>query len=237
MARSFEGADAIYTMIPPKMDVEDWPVFTSYVADNYVLAIQKAGVRKIVHLSSMGAHIPEGAGPVSDHYKVEQKLNALRDVDVSILRPGSFYTNFLRNIGMIKTMGIIGSNYDDLVLPLVAPRDIAAAAQEELRARWVEGTRVRYVVSDERSTAEIAQVLGKAIGKPELPWIRFKDEDALDGMLRVGMSRSVAENLVQMGRVMDRGDARADFDKHRPVFGPTKLEEFAREFAEVYRRN
>ena len=72
---------------------------------------------------------------------------------------------------MIKGANIIGGNYGDAnaKMILVHPKDIAAAAAEALQDLNFTGHSVRYVVSDERTTGEVAKVLGTAIGKPDVP--------------------------------------------------------------------
>lgn len=202
--------------------------------DNYVRAIKAAGIKKVVNLSAIGAHLPQGGGLISLYYHVEQELNKLADAAVVHLRPGSFYFNFFGNIEMIKQMGVIGNNYTAGVLPLTHPLDISTAAFEEISALDFQGKRVRYVVSDELSTDEIAKVLGEDIGKPDLPWVKFRDEDVLNGMLQAGLTPDVAKNLVEMGNGVDSGIALTDYNQHKPVLSPRKFKEFAKEFAAAY---
>ena len=109
----FAGADAIYTMVPPNLSSGNWKKYITGIGENYASAIQASGVKNIVNLSSMGAHMPDGCGPVSGLFFVEKALNDLVGVNVKHLRPGFFYPNFLGNIGMIKHMGIIGANYGE----------------------------------------------------------------------------------------------------------------------------
>ena len=234
LTKAFAGADGVYTMIPPNMVVPSWKDFIYRVGDSYVTAIRAAGVKKVVNLSSIGAHMAQGGGLLSLYYHVEQNLNKIPGIHVVHLRPGSFYTNFLGNIGMIKHLGVIGNNYADRVLPLAHPDDIAAVAFAELSARNFSNNNVRYVVSDERRTDDIAKVLGTAIGKPDLKWVGFKDEDVLNGMLQAGLSRDVAENLVKMGQAVASGEAGADYLQHKPAPGSVKLEDFAKQFALAY---
>jgi uncharacterized protein YbjT (DUF2867 family) len=234
LTKTFTGADAVYTMVPPKWDAKDWKEEIHSIGKNYAAAIKAAGIKKVVNLSSAGAHMPKGCGPVSGLHFVEQELNALDGVDVLHLRPAYFYYNLLGNIGMIKHMGIIGGNYGDVTIPMVHPRDIAAVAAEELLKLDFKGKSIRYIAGDEPNTNEIAKVLGEAIGKPDLQWVKFKDEDALNGMLQAGLSQEVAENYVEMGTAVASGEMSADYNKHKPALSPTKLKDFAKEFAAAY---
>lgn len=234
LTKTFEGADAVYTMVPPKWDAKDWKAYIHSIGKNYAAAIKAAGVKKVVNLSSIGAHMPKGCGPVSGLYYVEQELNALEGVDVRHLRPAYFYYNLLGNIGMIKHMGIIGGNYGDITLPMVHPNDIAAVAAEELLKLDFKGKSIRYIAGDECNTNEIAKVLGNAIGKPDLQWVKFKDEDALNGILQAGLAQDIAENYVEMGTAMASGEMAVDYYKHKPALSPIKLKDFAKEFAAAY---
>jgi uncharacterized protein YbjT (DUF2867 family) len=233
LTKTFSGADAAYIMVPPKWDAADWKGYIAQIGQNYAAAIKASSIKKVVTLSSVGAHLPEGCGPVSGIYFVEKALNELNGIDVLHLRPGFFFSNFYGNISMIKHAGIIGANYGtDSKLILSSTNDIATAAAEELLSLSFVGKNVRYLASDEVSTNEVAQILGTAIDKPELPWIDFKDEDAEGGMIGAGLPNEVAKNYTEMGRAMREGKMAEDFHKHRPkTFGTTKLTDFAMEFA------
>ena len=236
LTNTFSGADAVYTMVPPNFGSDNWKEYIAGIGENYAAAIKASGVKNVVNLSSIGAHMADGCGPVSGLFFVEKALNALPDVNVKHLRPGFFYPNFLANMGMIKHMGIMGGNYGEgTKLVLVHPDDIAEAAAEELLGLSFSGKSVRYITSDEKTTGEVAAILGKAIGKPELPWINFKDEDTVAGMIRGGLSQEIAENYAEMGAAMRSGEMASDYTLHRPsVFGKTKLEAFAPVFAAIY---
>jgi len=236
LTNTFSGADAVYTMVPPTFSASNWKQYIATIGKNYAKAISDAGVKNVVNLSSMGAHMPEGCGPVSGLYYVEQALNALEGVNVKHLRPGFFYYNFFANLGMIKHMGIIGGNYGDgAKLVLANPADIADVAADELLSLSFTDKSVRYIASDEKTTDEIASILGKAIGKPELKWINFTDEDTVGGMLQNGLPLDVAKNYAEMGAAMRSGEMAAEYNSSRSAtFGKTNLEAFAPVFAAAY---
>ena len=178
-----------------------------------------------------------GCGPVSGLYRVEQEFNKLEGVNVRHLRPGYFYINFFGNIGMIQHLNILGSNYGERTLMVLShPDDIAAAAAEELLDLSFRGHSVRYLVSDERPAGDIAKVLGAAIGKPDLPWVEFTDEQAFQGMAQAGLPEPMAQKFEEMGAAIRTGKMWEDYLGHKPSsFGKIKLEDFATAFAQVYR--
>ncbi len=237
LSKTFTGADAVYTMVPPIYTITNWKAYIAGIGQNYADAIKTAGVKYVVNLSSIGAHLADGVGPVSGLYGVEQALNGLTGANIKHLRPAYFFNNLLANISMIKQLGIIGANFSvpEGKFPIVAPADIAAAASEELLALDFTGHSVRYVTSDEVSTAKIASVLGTAIGKPDLAWVQFTDEDALNGMTGAGLPPEIAKNYAEMNRAMHTGIMAEDYFKHRPKnLGKIKLEDFAKQFATSY---
>lgn len=236
LTQTFTGADAIYTMVPPNMSVSDLKGYIGQIGANYAEAIKASGVKYVVNLSSIGAHMEDGAGPVSGLHRVEQTLNTLTDVAIKHLRPGSFFTNFYGNVPMIKGMNILGGNYGpaNTKLVLAAPVDIAEAAAEELQNLAFSGHSLRYIASDERTAGDVAKVLGSAVGKPELPWIEFSDADNLGGMKGAGLPEEVAKNYTEMGASIRSGAMQEDYWKNKPTLSKTKLEDFAKDFAGAY---
>jgi uncharacterized protein YbjT (DUF2867 family) len=150
------------------------------------------------------------------------------------VRPGGFYNNLLRFVNIIKTQGMIMSNYgaDDIV-PWVSPIDIATAVAEELN-RPFTGRKVRYVVSEELSCTKVACILGTAIGKPDLKWIVIPDAQMLSDLIAAGFNPQLAAGFVEMNASTHSGQLFEDYDHNRPALGKVKMADFAKEFASVY---
>ena len=239
LEKAFAGADAVYTMVPPNFAVKDWKAYIAQIGKNYAGALQANNIKYVVNLSSLGAHMSEGAGPVSGLHGAEEALNELKDVNILHLRPAYFYYNFFNQAAMIRQMNIIGSNFGgENKLVLVDPADIAEVAADALLKLDFKGHEVRYIASDERTVNEIAKVLGTAVGKPDLQWTTFSDEQALGGMLQAGLPREIAKNFAEMGHALQTGEMASDYWEHRPrQLQKTKLEDFAKQFAEVYSQN
>ena len=135
------------------------------VAENYAEALQDSNVKYVVNLSSVGADVGKGVGPVDGLHYFEKLLNAIPRLNIRHLRPSYFYSNFLAQIGMIKQGGIMGGNFGEgEKIFLTHTSDIAVAASEELLNLKFSGNSVRYIISDERSGNEIAQAIGNTIG-------------------------------------------------------------------------
>ncbi|MCW3117484.1 MAG: NAD-dependent dehydratase [Chitinophagaceae bacterium] len=240
LTETFDSANAVYTMVPPNLAAADLKSWIGQTGAGYADAIKKAGVKYVVNLSSIGAHLPDGAGPVSGLYRAEQALNALKDVNIKHLRPSYFFNNFLGNTGMVKQLNILGGNFggENFKMALADTNDIAETAVEELLKLNFTGHSIRYIASDERNINEVAKIIGAAIGKPELPWIVFSNEQAYEGMVQAGLPQEIAKNYAEMGNALHTGAMTEDYWKNHPSkFGKIKVEDFAKTFAAVYHAN
>ena len=266
LADTFTGAAAVYTMMPPfKFEQDpnlDARAEARRLAANYAEAVQQSGVKKVVHLSSIGAHTDKGNGLLAFHYYAEKVLNRLpADVAITFMRPVGFYYNlyqfmdiikgqgFLKGfIGKIMTLrfygftgllqgknGLIISNYGgDDKMPWVSPIDIAAATAEELTTP-LTGRKVSYVASEDLTCNQIAATLGEAIGKPWLTWGIITDKQMLDALINYKLPQGLASDIVEMNASMRNGGMLfEDYNQHKPALGKVKMKDFAKEFATVY---
>jgi uncharacterized protein YbjT (DUF2867 family) len=239
LVSTFTGADAVYCMVPPNnyFDLNlDLLAYYRRLGNNYAQAIGQSGVKRVVNLSSIGAHLDKGSGTILGAYHVEQILNELSsDVAITHLRPTSFYYNLFGYVDTIEAAGSIAANYGaDDKIPWVSPIDIAAAIAEEIVTPLV-GRKVRYVASEELTGTETARILGAAIGKPDLKWIIISNAQMLSGLESVGMNPQIAAGLVEMYASLHSGVLAEDYYRNKPtVMGKVKLADFAKEFAAAF---
>lgn len=261
LTSTFTGADVVYCMLPPfdyfnpNLDIMET---TRRQIGNYCSAILASGVKKVVHLSSIGAHTDKGNGLLAFHYLAESLFKELpQDVIIKHARPVGFYTNLYDFkdaikgkgfLGMFLTLrfsglgsliagkrGVIAANYGaEDKMPWVSPIDIAAAIAEELTSPFTE-RKFFYIASEELSCNEIAAIIGKAIGKPYLKWALMSDKDMLGGLKMFGMPEARAKGVVDMNAGMHNGLVNEDYYLNRPKkMGKVKMSDFAKEFASVY---
>ena len=243
LSATFKGADVVYVMetlgAGSFMDQNlDLMAAIAKIGQNYKQAIEQSGVKRVVHLSSIGAHTGVGNGILAFHYNVENILKQLpADVSIKFMRPVGFYYNMFAFIPTIKTQGAIVSNYGgDNKEPWVSPLDIAAVIAEEIEKPF-DGRIVRYIAGDEVSPNDVAAILGEAIGKPDLKWIAIADEQMLNGMIAAGMNPTIAKGFIEMNAGRRGGVLYEDYNRNRPTLGKVKLKDFAKEFAAVYNQS
>lgn len=235
---TFKDADVVYLMIPPNYAVEDFPAYQKTIADNFVSALKSSSAKHIVVLSSIGAHLRQGAGPIDALGYLEEQLQVFTDKHVKLLRPSYFFYNLYTMVGLLKNASIVGSNFGDdkEKIALAHHLDIADRAIHHLANPVFEGHTIEYIVSDERYAADIANVLGNAVGKEGTNWVTFSDEQSNDAMLQSGLQPSLAGLYVQMGKGIRDGKIQEDYYAgHQPLANGRKLEDFAQEFAQAYK--
>jgi uncharacterized protein YbjT (DUF2867 family) len=244
LTKIFKGADIVYLMeawegIGSAFDKHvDFVAAFEQIGNNYKNAVKQSGVKKLVHLSSIGAHTDQGTGSLYLHNKVESVLRKLpEDVSIKFMRPVGFYTNLFRSLDTIKSdLAIISTYSGDKKEPWVSPLDIAATIAEEMEKPFI-GNSVHYLASDEVSPNEVAKLLGEAINQPELKWIEISDKQMLEGMLSAGMNEWIAEGFIKMQAAQASGLLYEDFYRQKPVFGKVKFKDFVKEFAMVFHEN
>lgn len=238
LVSTFTGADAVYCMEPP-IDFFDQSLdFIAYynrIANSYAQSIRQSGVKRVVHLSSIGAHTDKGNGMLAFHYSVEQILQGLpSEIAITTLRPVGFYYNLFAFINTIKAQDAIVSNYGgDIREPWVSPLDIADVVAEEI-VKPFEGRKIRYVASDELTCNEVAGILGAAIGKPDLKWTVISDEQLQSNFIAAGMNPRIAQGLVEMNAGRRNGVLYEDYYRNRPILGKVKMRDFAAQFASIF---
>ncbi|HVI43762.1 MAG TPA: NAD(P)H-binding protein [Chitinophaga sp.] len=241
LAATFKGADIVYVM--ETLDAAggffgkdtDYIETINHIGNSYKQAIEQSGVKKVIHLSSIGADMDKGNGILIFHHNVENILKQLpEDVAIKFMRPVAFYTNMFGLIRNIKAKGAIIQNYsDEGKKPWVSPLDIAAVIAEEM-GKPFEGRTIRYIASDEVSSDELVNILGEAIGRSDLEWQVVTDEQYLNGLLAAGMNPKIAKGFMEMQASMRGGVLYEDYFRNRPVLGKVKLVDFAKEFAAAY---
>ena len=109
LTKAFEGATAVYAMIPPNSWTNNIRGYQNAIARNIASVIEKTGIKYVVALSSVGAHLSEKGGIVQGLYDMEQRLNKIKGLNVLYLRASYFMENILGQIITIKQKGMMAS--------------------------------------------------------------------------------------------------------------------------------
>src|SRR5205823_9212070 len=190
LSRAFAGAQGVYALIPPDMSSPDFRAHQDRVTESIAKALEKGGVAQAVALSSVGADKPDKTGPVAGLHKMELRLAQVRGLNALHLRAGYFMENTLAQIGIIRSFGVMaGPVRADLPLPMIATRDIGAAAAEALLRLDFRGQQTQELLGARDVTYnEATKIIGTATGKPDLAYVQLPDEKVIQAMKGMGIS-------------------------------------------------
>ena len=234
LTKAFGGARAAYLLLPPLNSREE----QERQSDAIATAVKNSGLRYAVHLSSYGAHVPKGTGPVTGLHSSEQKLNAICDLNVLHLRPGYFMENNLAAIDMIHGLGLFGhAVLPDLKLPLIATRDVGAYAAQRLLDLDFTAKQTRELLGErDLSMAEATAVIARGIGMPDLRYEQFSYDQVQQALAQMGFSPRKAAVYIEMFQAINAGLLAAQEPRSSQNSTPTSFEKFVQDvFAPAYR--
>jgi uncharacterized protein YbjT (DUF2867 family) len=233
LTKAFSGARAAYLLLPPITSRED----QERESDAIAKAVTESGLRYAVHLSSYGAQVPEGTGPVTGLHSSEQKLNAISGLNVLHLRAAYFMENNLAAVGMIQGMGIFGhALLPDLKLPMAATRDVGDYAARRLFDLDFSGKRTCELLGErDLSMTEATAVIARGIGKPDLRYVQFPYDQVQQVLEQMGMTPKKAAVYIEMFTAINTGVLVPQEPRSRENTTPTSFETFVQDvFAPAY---
>jgi len=230
LRRAFDGAHAAFVMLPPYFGtgVRAWQDRTAAGIGD---AIEAAGVRAVVTLSSIGGELASDNGPVAGLHALEQRLDRIPGLDRLHLRPGYFFENALGLIGMIRALGFVGGAIrGNLKMAQIAARDIGEVAARRLLALDWKGREVRELHGERDLTMEeLTAALGAAIGNPELRYAEIPYADARAAWCRAGIPEELASLFVEMAKGFNEGKVHPTHPRSPSTTTQTPIERWAAE--------
>jgi len=225
---AFAGATSVFWLTPPAAG----PGFIEWAEGTARLAASKAkahGVRRVVVLSSIGAQTGRGTGPVGALLAVEEAFKAAV-ADVTILRPGYFMENLLREVASLAGAGALFMPLPaDRKSPFVAVADIARkAADVLLDGAWKGHRYVGIHGPEDLSYVEVATILSEALGRP-VRYVQVTLEDTRKALLGYGVPGFVVDLLTEMYGAINDGRMRPAEARSAETTTPTTLAKWARE--------
>ena len=199
LTEALNGATAFFAMMPFDLSVPDLDQYATEVVQSVSSAVKGSGVRHTVMLSSGGADLAEGTGPILGLHHMEQAL-AQTGTILTALRPGHFQEKFGDVLGAVLHEGIfpVFASSADTPLPMVATCDIAEIAVQELLTDTRSSETVD-IVGPEYTERQVARSLSDALGKL-LEVVPIPEPDWMDALTEAGFAPHIAESLVDLYR-------------------------------------
>ncbi len=228
LARAFQGATAVYLVVPEDIAHPDLRAHQEEVSGSYAAAVARARVPYVVDLSSIGAQHAQGTGPIVGLHNHEQKLNRIPGLNVLHLRAAYFMENIFMNMVPIREMGIFpGGVRGDWATPWIATQDIGDYAAARLAARDFSGNSTFELHGNrDISMAEAAAIVGPAIGKPGLPYVQTPPPVMQQALSQMGLPPKSVALLMEMWQGANAGLIVPEEKRSPANTTPTTLEWF-----------
>ncbi len=237
LTKAFGDARAAFLMIPPNLASPDYRADQERSSDSISAAVRASGLQYAVNLSSIGAQVPTGTGPIAGLHSFENKLNALDKLNVLHLRPAYFLENHLAGLSMIQMMGIYGGALKaELQIPMIATRDIGTFAADRLLKLDFNGKQTRELLGErDLSMNAVAAVMARSLNKPDLRYVQFPYDQVEQVFLQMGMPPKTTALFIEMLQGFNNGTTTGQEPRSAANTTPTTVESFIKEvFAPAY---
>jgi uncharacterized protein YbjT (DUF2867 family) len=184
---ALEGVDLVFLAcgnVPRQLEYET----------NVIDAAAQAGVRRLVKLSALGAELGSPVAFWDWHARLERHLEA-SGVPWVVLRPRYFMTNLLGFAATTRSAGAVFAPAEGVKVPMIDPRDVAAAAAVVLTEDGHQGRTYELTGPEAVTFHDVAAQMSEVSGRP-VRFVPVPDAAALEGLLQAGLPDVLAENIV-----------------------------------------
>ena len=225
LTETLKGADGFFTLLPPDFAAPDFYAAQRTTADAIASAVKASGVPHVVFLSSVGADLASGNGPVRGLHYLENALRAA-GTTLSAIRAGYFQENTATSLAPARQAGIVPNFMPsaDFPMPMIATRDIGMLAEQLLLEKPKKSENVD-LQGPAYSARQVSEKLGAALGKP-LKVVDIPQAGWVDAMKQGGIPEHVALVFAEMYAGLASGAIKPKGD--RLVQGKTELDEVIR---------
>lgn len=206
LTAALTGVKGVYLLSPPTFTAQDFFGDRKALQQKMVNAVRAAKVPSVVFLSSVGAQVPSGTGPIVSVHGAEALFTAVAP-SVTFVRAAYFLENWGSVIGVAKAQGIL-PHYGsiDFKFSQVSSRDIGAAVADALMTP-ADGTKVVELAGKEDwSVQDVAAAVGSLLGKT-VTAVAAPVEQAHAGLKQAGVPEPMAGLYAEMYAAFAKGAA------------------------------
>jgi uncharacterized protein YbjT (DUF2867 family) len=223
LTAALRGADGVYAMLPPNHHADDLLALQATFITSWTAALAAAKPKHVVILSSVGAELPGGTGPITAIHRLEEALAPLH-LPLTAVRAAYFMENWGAVAHPVKADGVLPS-----MLPLghpaqmVATADIGRTVAEALVSGPAAGKVIELVGPRDYTPEDVAAVFGRVLGRP-IKVIAVPEAGIEPALLQSGMKPKMAALYREM--IVAFSSGKLTFAK--PRRGSVELEEVVR---------
>lgn len=197
LAKAFGGGDTVFLLTPESFHSDDVLGDGRRMIAAYRKAIEQAGIRRVVGLSSMGAHLENDTGNLMISHWLEHAFEGL-SVETVFIRPAYYYSNWLAYADVAKEYGILPTFFESQQkISMVSPQDVARFAASVMMDSQFSTKVIELVGPRKYSAQDVARIYGKCFDREVTPNLIPRGE-WVQTLIQAGFSNNAAMNMAAM---------------------------------------
>ncbi|WP_156253920.1 NAD(P)H-binding protein [Pseudactinotalea terrae] len=202
LADAFRGSDGVFVLLPTLPSASD--AEHRRMAESIAAAVAASGAPHVVALSSLGADLAEGTGPIRWLHHLENQLRDSGAV-VTALRACHFQEKVETVLDAVLGAGIYPVFGDTAAepAPMIATHDIGEIAAERLLAP-PSSNEVIDLEGPHHSEQDVANLLAELLGR-SVPVVTIPREGWVGSMVEAGLPDQLAHELAGLYDADRRG--------------------------------
>jgi uncharacterized protein YbjT (DUF2867 family) len=224
LTRAMTGVKGAYLLVPPDLAATDFMGRGRHFLGAMSEALGTARVPHVVFLSSIGAQLAKGTGPVVILHEGEKRLAGLRATRATFIRAAYFMENIGSMVSVARGQGVLPCLFDPSHrIAMIATADIGRSAAQALLEPPGHNEVIELEALQDSSYADAARILARLLGRP-VEAVRVPHEGVVPALLQAGFSEHMAGLFQEMAHALDTGTMSFNNGDARHVRGPTTLE-------------
>jgi uncharacterized protein YbjT (DUF2867 family) len=207
---------SLFVLTPENPFSENPLMDTEKILTNVHKAIEKSNIKKIVGLSSGGAHLKADSGNLLMSRMLE---DAFIDINIqqTFVRPGYYYSNWIGYLDIVKENGILPTFFPkDFQLQMVSPADVALYIANALCSDNNHEGIYEIIGPQPYSSNDIAEMFGKLLNKNVV--VNEITHDLWNKTLEgIGFSPMAIKLMVEMTDCVIKGKTKSDVGKNNLI--------------------
>jgi uncharacterized protein YbjT (DUF2867 family) len=213
LAALLAGVDGAYLLVPPSYGAADYVADRRRLSDAMAAAVARSRVAHVVLLSSFGAQLDRGTGPIRTNHDADATMSAAAR-GLTLLQPAIFLDNWRWVLRAAVSDGVLPSFLRlDLALPQVSTRDVGALAAECLLEPAPGRRTVQLLGAEDSSPNDVAAALGEVLGRRVVA-VQVPEDGIAAAAQASGLSADVARLFAELYKGLNAG--RVDFAPGAP---------------------
>lgn len=204
LADALRGCAGFFTLLPFDLHVANLAEHAERLTCSIAGAVADAAVPHVVMLSSMGADLAEGTGPITGLNRLERALRETGTV-LTALRSGHFQEKVADVIEIARESGVypVFADSADTPVPMVATADLGSVAAGALQTP-PDTSENLDILGASYSERAVAKLLGETLGR-KLRVTTVPEEAWSAAFVEAGFRPHVADSLTELYRADAQG--------------------------------